>query len=119
MSKSYLSCSDNDVDIINLHTNVAFHTKYWLNKSSKNVDNLELLSSITGFPDLPSWMLFYRKKHSPFGYFYGTPTNDDDGDIEIEIILVDTFNYNTTKDRLKYRILNSEGLCRFSFKNLQ
>lgn len=67
------------------------------------------MSSIAGYADLPNWMSFYRKSNSPVGYFYGTPLKDDDGDIEIEVIVIDNFSFNTTRDHIKYRILGREG----------
>lgn len=66
------------------------------------------MASLSGHPDLPQWMSYFHRPGSEMSYFYGTPAVNDDGDIDIEIILLDKFTFNITKDRLKYRIINRE-----------
>jgi len=95
-----------------IYTTEVFVSPYWLNRTSVNTtdyDQVEVMASLSGYPDLPYWMAYYHRKNSPVGYFYGTPSIDDDGDTDIDIILLDKRTFNTTKDRLKYRILAREG----------
>lgn len=70
----------------------------------------EVIASLSGYSDLPSWIKYFRPKYSPVGYLYGVPPLNEDGDIELDIVILDTFTFNTTIDRIKYRIINREGI---------
>lgn len=78
-----------------------------LNQS--NYDQIEVMASLTGYPDLPCWMNYYRQPGSSVGYFYGSPQINDDEDIDISIVIIDKYTFNTIKESLKYRIHSRES----------
>src|SRR5699024_2522512 len=94
--------SETEVDAQTIYTTEAFYTPFWLNRTANhfnqsNYDMIEVMASLSGYPDLPRWMSYFHRANSSVGYFYGTPSVEDDGDIDIEIILMDKFTFNTTK----------------------
>lgn len=107
-----------DDDINTIYTTELFHTAYWLNDTARHFnqsdyEQIDIMPMLAGYPDLPSWMMFYRRSHSPIVYFYGSPPKGEDGDIEIEMILIDRFTFNHTKDRLHYRILSKNETYKY------
>lgn len=73
-------------------------------------DEIDFIASIAGMPDLPKWMNCRHVNGSHEAYLYGTPSVNDDGDIEIEIIAMNKYNYNTFQDNLKFRITARESM---------
>lgn len=102
-----------NVDSQTIYTTETFHTAYPLRRialyfNQSDYNKIEVMASLSGHPDLPQWMSYFHRPGSEMGYFYGTPAVNDDGDIDIEIILLDKYTFNITKDRLKYRIISRE-----------
>lgn len=68
---------------------------------------VELLMSVSGRADLPDWMYYKFDKETSTGYLYGSPVTD--GDIEIEIIALNSYTYDTTMDTLKLTVVERES----------
>lgn len=107
-------CSDPDVDPQILYTTEAFYTPLLLNRTGWSfggvpVTQLEVMPSLSGHADLLNWMFYFRRPNSPIGFIYGTPPLNDDGDIDIDLVILNRVTFNTTSYRLKYRILNRDG----------
>jgi len=60
-------------------------------------------------PDLPVWMKYRHINGTNRAFLYGSPTFDEDGDIEIEVIAMNKYNYDTTKDTIKFTITKRES----------
>jgi hypothetical protein len=48
-------------------------------------------------------------------FLYGSPSLNDDADIDIEVIAINKYNYETTKDVMKFRITKRESMLSFFF----
>lgn len=101
------------IDFQTIYTTETFNTPYSLKRfaeyfNQSDYNKIEVLASLSSYPDLPKWMNWFHRPNSEIGYFYGTPAVDNDGDIDIEIILLDKFTFNVTMDRLKYTIISRE-----------
>ena len=95
-----------------MYTTQAFFTKitsHELDKAFASGHTIEFVASIAGMPDLPVWM-HYRHLNGSEAYLYGSPSETDDGDIEIEVIAINQYNYDTTKDVMKFRITKRESM---------
>ncbi|XP_027195000.1 sarcoglycan alpha [Dermatophagoides pteronyssinus] len=111
-------CSDPDVDPQILYTTEAFYTPLWLNRTGWSfggvpVTQLEIMPSLSGHADLLYWMRYFRRSDSPVGFIYGSPPQNDDGDIDIDLVILNRVTFNTTSYRLKYRILNRNEIFKF------
>ncbi|KAH7644835.1 mitochondrial inner membrane protease atp23 [Dermatophagoides farinae] len=111
-------CSDPDVDPQILYTTEAFYTPLLLNRTGWSfggvpVTQLEVMPSLSGHADLLNWMFYFRRPNSPIGFIYGTPPLNDDGDIDIDLVILNRVTFNTTSYRLKYRILNRDEIYKF------
>ena len=76
-----------------------------------DVDEVEYMPSVTGMPELPNWMFYRFDNESRTGFLYGSPTSD--GNVEIEVIALNTYSFETQRDSLKLAIIEreSELLC--------
>lgn len=100
-----------------LFTTEAFFTELRLISSEnaygpKFIDDhhrIDVFASLADHADLPSWIRYYQRPNSSVGLFYGSPLIDDDGDVIIDIILLDRFNFNVSRKKIQYRILNRDG----------
>lgn len=68
---------------------------------------VELLMSVSGRADLPDWMYYKFDKETSTGYLYGSPVTD--GDIEIEIIALNSYTYDTTMDTVRLTVVDRES----------
>ena len=84
-----------------------------MDKAYESGHAIEFVASIAGMPDLPVWM-HYRHLNGSEAYLYGAPSANDDGDIEIEVIAIDQYNYDTAKDVLKFRITKRQSMTSIS-----
>ncbi|OTF83152.1 alpha-sarcoglycan-like protein-like protein, partial [Euroglyphus maynei] len=102
---------DPDVEPQILYTTEAFYTPLLLNRTgwSFGATQLEVMPSLSGHADLLYWMRYFRRPNSPIGFIYGSPPHNDDGDIDIDMVILNRVTFNTTSYRLKYRILNRDG----------
>ena len=115
---------DPDVDPQILYTTEAFYTPLWLNRTGWSfggvpVTQLEIMPSLSGHADLLYWMRYFRRSNSPVGFIYGSPPQNDDGDIDIDLVILNRVTFNTTSYRLKYRILNRNGNSIITLINFQ
>lgn len=69
--------------------------------------NIEYVLSVHGRADLPNWMHFKHLNDSKLAFLYGSPL--EKGTIEIEIIALDTFNYDTHKEIVKFKIFEKKS----------
>lgn len=83
-----------------------------LDKAFASGHDIEFVASIAGMPDLPVWM-HYRHVNGSEAYLYGAPAVNEDRDIEIEVIAIDQYNYDTTKDVLKLVINKRQSMAGF------
>ncbi|CAG2107995.1 unnamed protein product, partial [Medioppia subpectinata] len=100
-------------DVYNIYTTQAFYVQIptdALSKSLAPIDAIEFIPSILGMPDLPVWMQYKHVNHSQKAYLYGSPALDDDRDIEIEVISINQFNYETHKQVMKFRVTKRERI---------
>ncbi|KAF7495220.1 hypothetical protein SSS_01021 [Sarcoptes scabiei] len=77
---------------------------------------IDVFASLADHADLPSWIRYYQRPNSSVGLFYGSPLIDDDGDVIIDIILLDRFNFNVSRKKIQYRILNRDEIYRYSIE---
>ncbi|CAH1249072.1 SGCE [Branchiostoma lanceolatum] len=62
------------------------------------VDPIVYTPTLKGHPGLPDWLHFIQRNSTTDGFLYGTPTKDDLGPVDIEIVAFNknTFETNTT-----------------------
>ena len=104
-----------------LKTTEYFSSGLETNSSSSSLDTgrsmnnnepsgpVELLMSVAGRADLPEWMYYKFDGKSNTGYLYGSPVTD--GEIDLEIIALNTRTYDTTMDTMKLTIVERESEC--------
>lgn len=103
-----------------LRTTEYFPSEFEVNSSSTASSNngqsmnnnepsppVELLMSVAGRADLPEWMYYKFDRQSKTGYLYGSPVTD--GEIDLEIIALNTRTYDTTMDTMKLTIVERES----------
>ncbi|RWS00673.1 O-phosphoseryl-tRNA(Sec) selenium transferase-like protein, partial [Dinothrombium tinctorium] len=66
----------------------------------------EFQASIEGLPDLPKWMFYRYANSSRKGILYGSPVSPDN--FSIEIIAIDTNNYDTFRHAVKFEVVEKE-----------
>lgn len=100
-------------DVYNIYTTQAFFlqiTSDALDKAYESGNAIEFIASIQGMPDLPNWMHYRHTNGTDKAYLYGSPSINDDGDIEIEVIAINQYNYDISKDVLKFRVIKRESM---------
>lgn len=98
--------------IIELETTEAFDYAYRIgNNTGLDVEQhaIDVVPAEIGHADVPNWMAQYRRPGSNVTWLYGTPY--EDGDFEIEVVLVDLYNFDTYQDRIKFRVSNKTSKC--------
>lgn len=82
-----------------------------------NEDEIEFIPSVAGMPELPEWMSYRFDNESRTGFLYGSPSSD--GNVEIEVIALNTHSFETQRDSVKLSIIerDSESICRLSLVN--
>lgn len=67
-------------------------------------------------PDLPTWMFYRFDDESQTGMLYGSPVSD--GDIELEVIALNSRTYDTTRDSFKVTVIERESKwCSYYFSS--
>lgn len=66
-----------------------------------------LLLQISCSPDLPRWMHYRHANGSQQAYLYGSAT--EDGNIDIEVVALNKYNYETAKETIKFRVTAKES----------
>jgi hypothetical protein len=105
-------------DIYNINTTQAFLAKITsdaFDKAFTSEDDIEFIPSILNYPDLPVWMNYRHINGTNKAFLYGSPSLNDDADIDIEVIAINKYNYDTTKDIMKFRITKRESMLSFFF----
>ncbi|CAG2165325.1 unnamed protein product, partial [Oppiella nova] len=100
-------------DVYNIYTTQAFFVQITTDALSKSLapgDAIEFIPSILGMPDLPVWMHYKQLNSSHAAYLYGSPALNDDQDIDIEVIAINQYNYETSKDVMKFRVIQRESM---------
>lgn len=69
-------------------------------------DSLRYLISVQDMPDIPSWMFYRFDDESQTGILYGSPVSD--GDIELDVIALNSRTYETSQDSLKLTVVERE-----------
>ncbi|XP_078620060.1 alpha-sarcoglycan-like isoform X4 [Branchiostoma floridae x Branchiostoma japonicum] len=69
------------------------------------VDPIVYTPTLKGHPGLPDWLHFIQRNSTTDGYIYGTPTKDDLGPVDIEIV---AFNKNTFETNITTLTINVE-----------
>lgn len=70
-------------------------------------EEVEFMPSVTGMPDLPDWMFYRFDNESGTGFLYGSPTTD--GELEIEVIALNTHSFETQRLCFKLEIVERES----------
>ncbi|XP_054168579.1 alpha-sarcoglycan-like [Oppia nitens] len=103
-------------DVYNIYTTQAFFVQITSDTFYKAIapgDSIEYIASIAGMPDLPVWMHSRHPNSTGRAYLYGSPALNDDGDIDIEVIALNQYNYDITKDFMKFRVIKREKTAKF------
>lgn len=99
--------------VIELETTEAFDFAYHLDNNNTGLavgrHPIDVVAAEVGHADVPKWMSQYRRPGSNVTWLYGTP--DEDGDFDIEMVLLDSYNFDTYQDRVKFRVSNKTGKC--------
>lgn len=66
----------------------------------------EFIASVEGMPDLPKWM-HLRQLNGSQAFLYGTPTIS--ANLSIEVITLNTFNYETDQQLVNITIIKRKG----------
>ncbi|XP_035661326.1 epsilon-sarcoglycan-like isoform X4 [Branchiostoma floridae] len=69
------------------------------------VDPIVYTPTLKGHPGLPDWLHFIQRNSTTDGYMYGTPTKEDLGPVNIEIV---AFNKNTFETNITTLTINVE-----------
>lgn len=92
-----------------LHVGVLFTTKIdhslfnWT--SNGNSDQFTFRSSLTGYPDLPSFLRYMYSEERRVGYLYGAPSEKfSNQEMEIEIIALNKQTFETRVQKMKLSI---------------
>lgn len=102
---------------MDIYTTQAFYipiSKDDFGKEFKPDDEVEFIISIDGMADLPKWINYRHQNSSGKAFLYGTPSLNDDMDINIEIIAMNKFNYDTFRDTMKFVIKRKESMHHLS-----
>lgn len=68
---------------------------------------VEFMPSVSGMPQLPDWMFYRLDNESGTGFLYGSPASD--GNLEIEVIALNTHSFETQRQSLKLAIVERES----------
>ncbi|XP_072048096.1 epsilon-sarcoglycan-like isoform X2 [Amphiura filiformis] len=89
-------CEEASVDLLFHHT--LNKDNYFDKYSPASAHPIVFKPSLIGKPGLPGWLNYRQTDPSEgVGYVYGTPSNDNVGNLELEIVGLNTYTYETSR----------------------